>query len=144
MRKKTRHRIILEEDEWRYRSKGYEGKEIFESEMTYHSPTKNKYAIVTFAPDCYISEPHFHVIDTGTVGNKVNAAYSMITGKFIKHGSVIKPLNSNVIGLMKRMLSYRYENETRWQVIMYYWNTFNKNKKTVKINESTKIPNFSN
>lgn len=141
MKNKKRIPIIEYPQNDRVRKK-YSGKEVFLSELEIVSYTKNRYAIAVWEPDADQSEPHFHIIDTETLGNKVNAAYSMITGKFIKHGSVIEPVSNNILGIIPRMLKFKRSDYSRWQNLIFEWNVGNKSG--IKILESALIPKFSN
>jgi len=135
--KTKRHKILTNiYDYYKYKKLKLEGKEVFlENEGEICSPLRNKYAILIWGPDP-IQEPHFHVIDTETLGNTINWSYSMITGKSIeKHGSNINPLSNQIISTINRMLNYDpvYKGSRDNHLIMI-WNSLNKKqfkKKTI-------------
>ena len=120
--------IIHEDDLWKFKKKikSYTGKEILMSEMNICSYLRNKYLIIVWEKDTYQKEPHFHVIDKETFGNKINCAYSFSNGKTLPfHGSMIqKNLDSRIVSYINRML----RNKDRQDHILYMWNCFNENK----------------
>jgi len=137
-----KHKRIPIIDNYKHCPKKYRhcyGKEVFLSEMNFCSYYNNKYAIVVWGPDSYPKEPHIHIVDNETMGNKVNAAYSIITGKPIKqHGSVISPVSNSVLAIINRMIKYR----TRENSIIMLWNMFNKqNQLSKKIKKISKLTN---
>lgn len=119
--------------------KEYQGKEILVSEMNFCSYYNNKYAIVVWGPDAYLKEPHLHIIDNETMGNKVNAAYSLVTGKPIKqHGSVLSNVSNSILAIINRMIKYRNREST----IIMEWNMYNKqNQLPKKFKKIAKLTN---
>ena len=136
--------------ETRSKYKQYKGKEILLSEQELCSYHKNKYGIMLWNEDSNKSEPHFHIIDNKTHGEKVNAAYSMIDGKFIDHGSVISPVSNNVLRIIERMLKRKpSKNEpSLWEFIQFSWSLFNESngnfRKVKHQKRVNKMPKFHN
>lgn len=116
--------------------KRYIGKEMLLSEQGYCSDCKNnKYTVIIWGPDSKKDEPHIHIVDTETYGNKINAAYSLITGKPVeKHGSVISNVTNNILSIIYRMLL-----RNNWKFIITMWNSENNSSYKIK-----KLPRFKN
>lgn len=139
MKQKKHKRIPIIDNYEHYvkKYKEYQGKEILISDAEFFSYYNNKYAIMCWGPDPYQDDPHIHIVDNETMGNKVNGAYSIVTGKPVKqHGSVLGSVSNSVLAIINRMIKYG----EREQHIIDYWNTFG-NKMDKKIKKIAKLTN---
>ena len=83
-----------------------------------------KLLIVIFRNDACQTHPHFHVIDYATLGNRINAAYHIESGRYMLHGSVIRPLSSKNIKTINNLIRERSEEDNFeiWKAIKNIWN----------------------
>ena len=117
--------MILKNDDFRFRNLDMLDFDIFP--VTHDKDYK--LLIIVFRNDACQTNPHFHVVDFKTCGNRINAAYDLKTGRYMLHGSVIRPLSNKNLQIIQKILKTKPKDSiyTIWQLIQNTWKGYNTN-----------------